>query len=394
MLGINRPDMPVEGISSSQVHSNVPNQNLDEEGFINRIEEISKSESSSFEPPEGKKPKRKRIDLSLPRVENKRIAVRIDETDLIRNGELLVLNSLPGTGKTNVTEVVAVAYLVQKLNLIDVDTLGISVDVDTSKPVLIIDTERTYDDCRDTSDRISRRTGIPQHELTQYIHFYSFAEIDSSEACKEEFSDIIEEQEFSLIIVDGILDFASSINDEKDSSNTVRFFRSKAVQHDAPVIVTIHPNKGTESIAGHLGAFLYRWSRAVLLIRKDENTGFREITSQFVNGKLSHSSKEVSWFFDWSTNDGMFMSAEVDRAALEATNKRKKKDHVKMISGCFDKNNTARNYSDLCDSIMSHAGVKVDRAKQIIRQLSNKGVLVKNESTGCYKIHQDYISEE
>lgn len=53
--------------------------------------------------------------------------------------------------------------------------------------------------------------------------------------------------------------------------------------------MSLHPNKGTDVLAGHLGSNIYRWGRACLLVRNSESDKrVKELTTDFSMGKLSH----------------------------------------------------------------------------------------------------------
>jgi len=97
---------------------------------------------------------------------------------------------------------------------------------------------------------------------------------------------------------------------QSTTSNILLPCKALAVKHDLPILTTMHPNKGTEIMAGHLGAMLYRYSRACLFIRHDQKSGTRQITSEFIQGKLSHSSTPVNGYFSWDTDSSMMRTCE------------------------------------------------------------------------------------
>jgi hypothetical protein len=230
---------------------------------------------------------------------------------LIHPGEIVTLVASPGTGKTNISEIFMVAFLVSRFGLQDIDCLEIVARTPTKK-ALLIDTERTRDDCRTGMERIRKRLGnIPgciENGEFSGVDFLSFSGL-TTEECQQELDYFLENNQYGLVVIDGILDFANSLNDEKGCLEFVKnYLRVRAEKYELSVVVTIHPNKGTENIAGHLGAFLYRWSRAVLLLRNHGN-GIREMTSDFTSGKLSKANNSVSQFYEWCEEKTMFVSA-------------------------------------------------------------------------------------
>jgi hypothetical protein len=118
---------------------------------------------------------------------------------------------------------------------------------------------------------------------------------------------------YDLLIIDGVLDISPGLNDETGCKEAVNWLRSIAVKHDLGLVTTLHPNKGTDTAAGHLGGFLYRFCRAMLLIRPNSNDkAVKELTVDFPQGKLSHYNPAVfnPAYITWSDTDHMFISIE------------------------------------------------------------------------------------
>lgn len=239
--------------------------------------------------------------------------IMIDGNKVMDFGEIMALVALPSTGKSQIVEMIACAWAA-KINGISVDSFGFEFPNDDKRKVLLVDTERTMDDCREGLDRMYRRMGLPSHIVDEngYINGLDFAVMEGldTEQLKSELDRLMEKTAYGLVIIDGILDFATSLNDDKDSKALVKdYFRTKAGKHGCGMICTIHPNKGTENIAGHLGAFLYRWCRACLLIRK-ATPSIREITTDFPQGKMSKANNPVNVFFSWSDMNHMMMPCD------------------------------------------------------------------------------------
>ncbi|HEY8400501.1 MAG TPA: DUF6371 domain-containing protein, partial [Cytophagaceae bacterium] len=220
-------------------------------------------------------------------------AIKWQGKRLINIGEIFTLVALPGSGKSQLTEILGSQFIASKNNF-EIDSLGF--EVISTKSCLIIDTERSLDDNRYGFDRIIRRTEALKRNLINHksgdiidLDYRCFIEIDSLELRKKELQNLVETNEFSLVIIDGILDFSKGLNNEEDAADLIRWLRALANKHEFALAVTIHPNKGTEKIAGHLGAFLYRFSRAVLLVRTTQaDKDIKEITQKFEQGKTSH----------------------------------------------------------------------------------------------------------
>lgn len=239
-------------------------------------------------------------------------ALFFGDTALVAKGELITLVALPSSGKSNICEALVAAYAAAK-GYTPLDTLGFSVPKATTslqKKLLWIDTERTTNDVLFGVQRLLNRVNAPADKLEEILDIYSFAEMVNTDNLHKELAGILDTNNYDFCIIDGVLDFCSNFLDSVQSTNAVKFLRALAIKHDLPIITTMHPNKGTEIMAGHLGAMLYRYSRACLFIRYDPKSGTRQITSDFIQRKLSHSDTPVNGYFSWDTDSGMMRTCE------------------------------------------------------------------------------------
>lgn len=246
-------------------------------------------------------------------------ALTLKGITLINFGEILTLVGLPGQGKTAICEAIVCASLGE-------DEFGF-VFHDKEKKVLLIDTERPFDDVSDSYNNIARRLGSPkldddgEIDRLQHLALADFGKVNDLKSALE--TELVKGS-YSLVVLDGIIDFALSMNDDEDATNLVKWLRSLAVAHNVAVVCTIHPNKNSEVIAGHLGAFLYRWARAILFIRshKDDKS-IKELTGESEMAKLSHGdlSKLGPVYFTWDEGRQLLMPCEfvpqVDRGKGE-----------------------------------------------------------------------------
>src|ERR1019366_1327426 len=242
-------------------------------------------------------------------------ALMLKEVTLINPGEIFAIVALPGTGKSMLMEFFISVMLAAKHN-IDTDTGGFNFILPTGKNALYIDAERTHDDCRDGFDRIYRRLNIhlrpnllDNDSAIKGLNLYCFIELETIEKRRAALELHIENGNYAFVIIDGILEF-SPLNDEIISAESIRWIRALANKpgKEFAVILTMHPNKGTETMAGHLGAFLYRYCRACFIIKKHEyNPEIKLMTNNFPQGKLSHGGGEVRALFKWCDEKKMLM---------------------------------------------------------------------------------------
>lgn len=241
---------------------------------------------------------------------------------LIAQGDVFTIVAQPGTGKSNLAEGLIAAYIVAKVGG-DTDTLGFSYSkecVSIGKKVLWIDTERGENDILWTAKRLKQR--CPGVQLSEYVDIYPCIKILDSNQLADMVRELCSSGKYDMVLVDGGLDLCPDLNNVEKATTTVKNLRAIAEENKMCVVVTLHPNKaksnetdsstGTgETIAGHLGSMLYRYSRAILYIKRVKGSTVRTLTSEAAQGKLSYSSETVKIYFDWNSEAAMFLSCDM-----------------------------------------------------------------------------------
>jgi hypothetical protein len=255
--------------------------------------------------------------------------ILINDIPMIKYGEILALVALPGTGKSQMINIFSAVWVAYQ-HRIHIESFGIHYNRNVSKgnKILVIDTERTRDDCRESYGQIFRRLGgdknrhiVNERGEINCLDYICFVDIPSVELRKKALEARVSTGNYSLVIIDGILDLSTSLNDETETSELIRWLRSIANKYSFGLIVTLHPNKGTETMAGHLGAFLYRFCRACLLMKSHPNDRtVKMLTNSFEQGKLSHGGNgELQNLLQWSDDEKMFVQVHDEPEPVRIT---------------------------------------------------------------------------
>lgn len=337
------------------------------------------------------------IDMkSIPDKENKECVIKLNGSELIRRGEIIALTASPGAGKTASVEALASALIADKHNL-EIDTLGWTVR-SSGRKALIIDTERPSDDCGESYERIINRLGknntlMNGDKLTDltYLRFVDIPKLHGRMLALEHH---INTNEYELIIIDGILDFSNSLNDEIGTSECVTWLRSLASKYDCAICATLHPNKGGEVMAGHLGSFLYRYCRTSLYIKMNQSDkSVKEITADFMMGKLSHS--DISGFepsyFTWDRGlKYMISTVEPEHIKSIAYDEGLIKE---LMNSFMIKGKTDVPSSDLKNKYAEKKGIGYETAKKHVLEAVRNEVIKSNGKgrSTTYRIN-DYAS--
>lgn len=210
----------------------------------------------------------------------------------------------PGYGKSSVFE----SILSNMLNPSS-DCLGFKVDSNVVKKAIYIDFERRTNDVWNSFNRMCQRSEISKGTPIENVFLYGFHAVVNYEERMKKLEAIIQEIKPQLVLLDGAGDLVKITNSEDEAVVLRGWFRQIANTYKCSILTTLHPNPGTEKPRGHLGSELLRESDCVLIIKQDENSQIRTITTNFSNGKNRNGGKAEGRFkFDIDKN--MFVSCD------------------------------------------------------------------------------------
>lgn len=310
-------------------------------------------------------------------IRNQRPALRIGETNLINKGEICSLIGAPGAGKSNLVEDIVAGFVCQLTRTVYSNSLvGFAYDALTpGSRMLVIDFERPHDDVARSVSRIFSRLGANLALLDNYrfyqVSIRSQIELESLEEKRHDIRRLLSEaiaegRPYDYLLLDGCLDLTPDMNDSKGSAEAVRWIRSLTAEFNLATITTLHPNKNSETAAGHFGSYLHRYSRAFLLLKLVPHTdGMRMLTSGFDLGKLSHSSTAVECYFQWDASRMFFMPADVPQPVQPKSRSHTDPSLKKLIGQVFEKRMstqiTAMEFKKLVLSLSGESESKVKR---------------------------------
>ncbi len=108
-----------------------------------------------------------------------------------------------------------------------------------------------------------------------FYHTYALRQI--SHNTRLEFIDyylkkLVEEgKEIGLVIIDGIADLVSDVNNLEESNNVTQKIMAWTSIYNCHIITVIHSNNGSDKPTGHLGSFLEKKAETQIQLQRDEN---------------------------------------------------------------------------------------------------------------------------
>ena len=273
-----------------------------QENFKNILNE-TKEQPTSETPAQEHKTKRK-PEAFIPNWHNKPEhvppLVTLGSVSVLTSENISCLIAAAGYGKSSICESILSSVLNKHC-----DSLGFNTG-DSVKRALYIDIERTPADTWNSFYRMNLRARISKEtDTSDQVFIAGLKEYTSKDARKTRIEELCEEFKPQLLLIDGAAALVTSINSEEEAGLIVSWLFELTWRYKLGVITTLHPNKTTETPRGHLGSFLTNEAENMFIVRKNELTGVRTISTT-----KERNSAQTSSAFCWSDELGFMVSCE------------------------------------------------------------------------------------
>ncbi len=228
--------------------------------------------------------------------------------------------------------------------------------------------------------RIIKAIGLDNPPNLQYYNLQQYTPAQRLEMVDKT---IMEHPNLLLVIIDGVRDLISSINDEAQAteiaSNVLRWCACKQIH----VVNVLHQNKSDLNARGHVGTELINKSETTFSVTKEKN----DETVSTVNTEFSRDISIPAFSF-MVGGDGLPYRSD----PVEATQGRKKSQMVENLSFVFQGNRTL-SYSQLCSEYSEVSGLSTPTAKRHLSE-ATKTLLLKKDPTGAYRLNLSFSDDE
>ena len=105
------------------------------------------------------------------------------------------------------------------------------------------------------SSRVFRRA-VDMSSITEKYYTFALRELNYFERIQVIEQSLEQIEDVGLVIIDGIADLVSDVNDLEQSNQCVQYLMKWTAKYKCHIITVIHSNFGTSKPTGHLGSFL------------------------------------------------------------------------------------------------------------------------------------------
>ena len=201
-----------------------------------------------------------RISTKTKLTESKAI-ISIDGVKVMELEDIAALKAKQKHGKTTVLKVIAGALL--KGNLFRLKS-----ELEEAK-VLWLDTEQKAADVQLIIRDIKHLTGLSDEYIDKHLYLLQLRK-RNHKTLLNDLSDLVSTLRPNVVIIDGIVDFISSFNDEQQSHDLINSLLVLSEEYHCAIINVLHENKRADdnNMRGHLGTMMSQKAGTVLACKK------------------------------------------------------------------------------------------------------------------------------
>ena len=134
--------------------------------------------------------------------------------------------------------------------------------------LLYFDTEQSKYHVQIAVRRICRQLNV---SVPDNLFTYHLRSLTPSQRLKLIEEEIYSNDKIGIIVIDGIKDLITSINDEAEATMVASWLLRITEQRNIHIITVLHQNKGDNNARGHIGTELINKAESVLSITKEES---------------------------------------------------------------------------------------------------------------------------
>jgi hypothetical protein len=260
-------------------------------------------------------------------------ALQVDDKGIFALRDIHAIKAKQKAGKTTALKVFIAALL-----------LGVMYRVKSllEKPrIVFFDTEQSRTDTKLILQDVAQMTELPPETIDAQVSLHSLRRIDHEQLLPL-LEVVLEDEKPQVVMLDGIVEFVASFNDETESKRLIKELLKLSDQHNCAIVCVLHTNKADEdhNMRGHLGTMLAQKSATVLECVKER--GSCVITVRCSEARHEEM-PEWSITFD---QDGHIVDADQQRRQL--IEQRKAEQQQRRLDAAAEKQKERLDYALMC----------------------------------------------
>jgi hypothetical protein len=314
------------------------------------------------------------IDFKNPPIKMEPL-ITINKVTVGSFGNLLCITGSEGSGKTNYLGGLISGVIRKEGDTID--TLGTEIKNNPEgKALIVYDTEQSEEQLYKNLTFILKRANLDKPPTW----FKAFCLVGMSR--KERLQVIFQSMDrfyymykgIHMVVIDGIADLISSVNDEEQSVELVEELFRLAGIYKTCIVSVLHLSPSGLKLRGHLGSEIQRKAAGILSIEKEDSTNSSVVKALKVRDGSPLDVPLIQFGWDKELNRHTYLG-EKSKEDVEA---RKVNDLYIVAKDIFDIKSVL-NYQELIKAVMDALYVKERMAKNYIKYMKEHDIIERTQ---------------
>jgi len=261
--------------------------------------------------------------------------------------------------------------------------------------VIYIDTEQSKFHARRVMERAFKIANISTQEHPKNFQYYTIKRYSPDLRLKLIDYLINKTNNLGLVIIDGIRDVVTSINDEREATKVATYLMKWVDEKNIHIVTVLHQNKGDNNVRGHLGSELENKAESIINITK--HTKQDEFSSVEAKNMRDISFDTYSFGIN---EDGILYEAENPEIGNVVRNQKfdefSDNEYMDMVRFVFKKLGTLK-FDDFVQILRTYEKTKIgyNKAVHILKHIKDKkGYIIYHEKQKMYSSNIDKLAFE
>jgi hypothetical protein len=312
------------------------------------------------------------IDFKNPPLKTEPL-ITINKVTVGSHGNLLCITGSEGSGKTNYLGGL-ISGVIRKEDEI-IDTLGTEIKNNPEgKGLIIYDTEQSEEQLYKNLTFILKRANLDKPPT--WLKAFCLVGMSRKERKQVIFQSMDRFyymfKGIHMVVIDGIADLISSVNDEEQSVELVEELFRLAGIYKTCIVSVLHLSPSGLKLRGHLGSEIQRKAAGILSIEKEENSNSSVVKALKVRDGSPLDVPLIQFGWDKQLNRHIYLG-EKSKEDVEA----RKVNDLYIIAKEIFNIKSVLNYQELSKAVMDALYVKERMAKNYIKYMKDHNIVEK-----------------